>query len=86
LINFCESKQYFVFEGPEMLERERKIGDNPLNPPEKKTEEKKAKWIYYIFKLDLVNNTYGEGRLSYYTLTHYHMAIEPIINPEQRFR
>ena len=57
-----------------------------MNPPEKKTEEKKAKWIYYIFKLDLVNNTYGEGRLSYYALTHYHMAIEPIINPEQRFR
>lgn len=58
-----------------MLEREGKKADNLLKTTEKKTEEKKAKWIYYIFKLDLVNNTYGEGRLSYYTLTHYHMAI-----------
>ena len=36
-----------------------------------KTEERKAKWFYYIFKLDLVKKTFGQGRLSYYRLTHY---------------
>jgi|LakMenE18May11ns_1017448.scaffolds.fasta_scaffold9940752_5 hypothetical protein len=51
--------------------------NNLLKPAENNVEEKKPKWIYYIFKLDFVNNTYGEGetRLSYYRLTHYQMAI-----------
>jgi hypothetical protein len=82
LISFCENKQFFVFEGPEMLPKNDKNKDNLL----KTSKNIKTKLIYYIFRLNIVNITFGEGRLSHYRFNQYMMPIEPITNEKDRHR
>ena len=53
MVCFSDSMEYFVFEGPEFIEKDKRSKDKKANKQEKqKVKDKKGQKVFYVFKLE----------------------------------